>query len=68
MCIYVFYLFLRSVGVSNFNVYHLEKLLEATPDSVPSGVCMCVCVGGVPVVAAVHELNGLCLAGSRNFL
>ena len=47
VCIHVFHsfhLFVRSVGVSNFNVNHLEKLLEATPDNIPSGVCVCVCV------------------------
>lgn len=26
----------RSIGVSNFNIYHLEKLIEATPNDIPA--------------------------------
>ncbi len=26
----------RSIGVSNFNVHHLEKLIEAVPNEIPA--------------------------------
>ena len=27
----------RSIGVSSFNIHHLEKLIEATPEDIPTG-------------------------------
>lgn len=36
------FIFIRSIGVSNFNIHHLEKLREAVPDEIPSGVNMCI--------------------------